>query len=655
MDILTALINLLLAGLIHARGRRVSIRAFALFTFLMSLWHVCHFQVFPDYRDAFWMRVLFTTLTPLPVCGFLFARGYALGKDYFGRAAAALALLGAAFAFTVWTPLFDTRAWRLAFVFFSFPIHFAAVGLFWHGWKNERDGARRNCLLYLASGATIAVLGGFAEFLPHFGLPIPAFPFGSLSITVYTGLVAYAIGRYDLLSVSTLARRLGFFLSMATTVAAFGTGLLEASAQLPGSPRLNALLGLYALVPLLALAWERWGERIKEPFFAEERARDASLEAWLRESGAFFDERDLASRAETMLAETLDAEHCRLLLTPRRRLFSAADQPAPPWPAFFSAHRRGATRRGLALALERKKDPALEAMLRFADEHAAEALVPVFIHDEPAAVLALGPARGRFYDSSAMAWLGRASSLIGQALHNLRTREELLHSDRLAQVGSMAMGIAHEIRNPLGYLKTATSFVQRGDIGEDKRRQMLAKFEHEFDRINDLVEDILRFGKPKPPQKALVDLAELVDSLMDILRPNFSASLRIDWERPAAPIMAWVDPDQFKQVAINLVRNAEHALKDGERESALIKVSVASREGGAALEVSDNGPGIPADQLGKLFQPFSTGSAAGTGLGLAMVERLVRLNGGKIWVQSELGGGTSFTVELAAMDAPPAS
>jgi signal transduction histidine kinase len=227
----------------------------------------------------------------------------------------------------------------------------------------------------------------------------------------------------------------------------------------------------------------------------------------------------------------------------------------------------------------------------------------------------------------------------------LSAQTELVRKARMAATGEIAAVVAHEARNPLGALSNCIGLL-RGNphlTGEDA--ELLAIMEGESKRLNDIVSDFLAFGRPRAPQLAPVDLHELIDATWAFLQRDDRCPRSVEFVRrfdPALPpVMA--DRDQLRQVFWNLLLNAAQAMRGGGR------VTVETRRVPDAVEVSlrDTGPGIPANVLPRLFEPFVTTKAGGTGLGLAIVRRIVEDHGGRITVSAQDGEGTCFVLSLA--------
>lgn len=231
-------------------------------------------------------------------------------------------------------------------------------------------------------------------------------------------------------------------------------------------------------------------------------------------------------------------------------------------------------------------------------------------------------------------------------LTEVRTlRQEIERSRRLASVGRLAAGVAHEIRNPLSSIKGfATYFKQRyREVPEDQQTADIMI--QEVDRLNRVVSQLMEFARPVTVSAKTTSLKSLVaDSLKLVERQAQQKQITIDTRNSEDIDLVKIDPDRINQVLLNLYLNAIEAMDSGGRLR--IAVSGRSENGGLTIQVSDTGNGIAADDLTKIFDPYFTTKSSGTGLGLAIAHNIVEALGGTIEVNSKAGVGTTFTLTL---------
>lgn len=236
--------------------------------------------------------------------------------------------------------------------------------------------------------------------------------------------------------------------------------------------------------------------------------------------------------------------------------------------------------------------------------------------------------------------------LIFRDLTALRRMEERVRrAERLAAVGELAAGIAHEIKNPLASISGGVQMLQAEPEISPQNQRLLAIVSREARRLNGLVEDFLLFARPGSRPRQRLDLAAVATEALDSLRARLAPGVRLE---PHIEAGLWVQaaPEEMRQLMANLLTNALEAMPDG----GTLTVELRPEEEGVRLRVSDTGRGIGAEDLNRIFTPFFTRKERGTGLGLAIVHAIVERHGGRIEVASR-PGQTTFTVWLPTTEA----
>ncbi len=247
-------------------------------------------------------------------------------------------------------------------------------------------------------------------------------------------------------------------------------------------------------------------------------------------------------------------------------------------------------------------------------------------------------------DGARLGLIGACEDL--SAIRQLEAR--MRQADRLATLGRMAANIAHEIRNPLASLTGAIE-VLTGPAAPGEARERLSQIViRESERLNQIIKNFLEYARPAPLMLETVNVVDAVEEVLVLLEHRAGpGSLKI--VRDFVPPVVWrVDPQQFKQVVWNLCLNAVDAMPEGGE----LRVGAAAAPGRLLeLRVSDTGSGVAPGDLANLFEPFFSTKPEGTGLGLALVHRIVQEHGGDVDVRSTPGLGTTFTVTLPSRDA----
>jgi signal transduction histidine kinase len=220
-------------------------------------------------------------------------------------------------------------------------------------------------------------------------------------------------------------------------------------------------------------------------------------------------------------------------------------------------------------------------------------------------------------------------------------------AERLAELGTLTGGLAHEIKNPLSTVQLNLQLLAE-DLTPDNPAyprivNRLKTVQKETSRLRDILDDFLRYAGQLELDRQPTDLNELLEDLVDFFLPQAQQQkAKVRLRRSDAPLIAPVDPRLIKQAVLNLMLNALQAMPEG---GDLI-LSASKEDGVALIDIIDTGKGIPPEAIDKIFQAYYTSKKGGTGLGLAMTQRIIKEHGGHLTVKSEVGKGSDFQLRL---------
>ncbi|HEV7731920.1 MAG TPA: ATP-binding protein [Candidatus Binatia bacterium] len=534
-----------------------------------------------------------------------------------------------------------------------------SVVLMTYGYRHPASARQRVQIKFLCVAGLVQVPFGLTNLLPVYGIEI--YPLGSLGSVIYVSIIAYAIVRHRFMDLDYLVRKVVSFSLAATVVLGPGTVVVT---LLAGRVEANdpLLLGLTAaalaliaavLVPTLQRALET---RIQRAFFPQRFDYRRRLRQFATTLVHELDEGQLLRRLGDTLTEILDLEHSYVFARDEPGGHLALAYPAPASTQWLDDE--------LVDVLEPLRGPLLAGEMEAVSPAAAavlqarrwEVVMPLRVNERLIGLVALGPNKDmRIASAEDLQLLATVAAGASVALENSRLSRELRRSEvvlqrasKLSSLGTLAAGIAHEIRNPLVAVKTFLDLLpSRLDD-----REFVLKFrelsQSELRRVTDLISGLLALGKSSTAERRVVDLEsslEPVLGLMETAARKREVQVIVDLERGLPPI--WADADQVKQIVLNLLLNAIEASPEGRTVHLDGRASVA---GTVVLEIRDEGCGISPENLESIFEPFFTTKESGTGLGLPLVHQMVVEHGGEITVESEIDRGTVFRVALPLAD-----
>lgn len=546
--------------------------------------------------------------------------------------------------------------------------------------ESRIDRAR---LAYLAIGAGLSIVFAGLDFLPRFELPFPTL--GPIIATLYLFFLSQTLLRLRLMDLHELFGKIAAQTVLAVILALVFVVLTAWVGANRGLFVFNTIVAAFVMLILLEPLRAKVDERVVAIFFRERFDFLQSVRALQVRTQNVIDVGQLCALVLDGLNETRRVTHTSIyLLAEDRPGFRLVDSRGPQPALFLDAGTArilvSRTEKAQLLeAVERrvaelKAQPAVEArrsrdeVKRLTDVKAAmhtmksAITVPLVGNDRVIGFLNLWDERvPEAFASDEIALILDLAEQLAGVVENSKLYERMRERDRLAALGEMSAGLAHEIRNPLGAIKGAAQCLDPKRVAGEEA-EFLEVIVEEVNRLNGVVTAFLDYARPMKQSFGPTDLNEVVSRTVKLIQNDVPPNITLQTELVEGLAKVDGDAEQLKQVLINLVQNARQAIGDKPGEIA-IKTVRPERFGEprfsaeqVELHVVDNGPGIPADQQLNIFVPFFTTKQKGTGLGLAICQRIVKNHGGVITVQSRSGDGSTFIVRLPALptEAPAA-
>jgi signal transduction histidine kinase len=699
--IISAVLALAIAVKVVLRSRKQ--RAHWLFIMFATNVAVWYFATFLEHRggDAAIMgRVTALMAVLLPQTGVRFLRAFRPDLQAAPEARTALDRWATYLFFpmlaAVCSPWFEQKlpgaVIRISISAYVVGLLIAAVSALYTGGRAAPSRLEQRRALYLVGVGVLATLVTTADLVPFsvnriFLSNVP--PVGTVLVLVVLYMFSEVVERRRLIDLYELAGRFVVLTALALVLAGIYYRLVdwELLAERHGTEGpyfLNAMVASLVILilfdPLRAKVEEQtgrffFGERYDlERSVADLRNRLAhtleldalgrvlmqGLDATRRVTFAALYLVDADRKGLDLVAHHGAAPEARLDLAPLRALLDAAR--APGAVVREQVERERDDRRELG---ETREADTLEEILRATDALGAAVVLRL---DSDAGdllgVLVVADDRMRdAFSPDEVQILRSLGAQVSIVVENTRLHARIRERDRLAALGEMAAGLAHEIRNPLGAIKAAAQ-VMEGGTEEPSQREFLGIIREEVDRLDRVVGSFLDYARPYRGNPVAFDVGQVIERTMQLAKGDVPSTITL-YVDAAAPLPAVrMDPEHLRQVLLNLVRNAIEAM----RGEGTITVAASARQRGSlvrvdeegvtpdAVEVTvrDTGPGIDPAVQRNLFIPFFTTKAGGTGLGLAISQRLVESAGGRISVRSS-SAGTTFAISVPVMSSTQSS
>ena len=574
----------------------------------------------------------------------------------------------------------------------------AAVSLLYARMRRAASRTERARLFYLWVGAALCVGLSFGELLIRLaGWPPP--PFANVAMTIYLYFLSQTIQRHRLLDLNELLGKIVVLASVGVVLALIYGALVRWTGDSTGLFLFNTMVASFVILILFEPLKAKVEEKVLAIFFAERFQFVQSLGALRQRMAGIIDVRELGQVVLDGLYETRRVTHASIYLLADDGLgYRRLDYRGPaPTPYIDAAtvralvqsaqvgqkaqlvelvERRLVELRQLLPESENETSSALsDERTRLSEIGAAMAAmragvtIPLIASQRVVGFLCLlddrVPEAFASDELAAMLEIGEQAAI---TIENSRLYEKMKERDRLAALGEMAAGLAHEIRNPLGAIKGAAQYLDPAGLqGGDA--EILNIIVEEVNRLDGVVAQFLDYSRPFPAATSAkfqsTDLNDVLWKTMKLIENDLPKNVSVELELTPGMPPIHADAEQLKQVFINLALNAVQAMPDGGRLTVRTRRPHAPVELGLSestprysadqveVRFADTGAGIPEDARDRIFIPFYTTKTKGTGLGLAISQRIVKGHGGSIEVQSRVGEGTEFILRFpsaAALD-----
>ena len=536
------------------------------------------------------------------------------------------------------------------------------------------DGLQRNQLRLVTIGTAIGFLGGSTNFFLWYDIPIP--PVGNGLVTIYVVAVGYAIIRFRLMEVNLLAARLAAYTALIGILSLVTPAIVAAIGRLPLAegysislvPVLIASFFATAAAFILTPALRRRVDAFLERRVLGNRLADRALLRGLASKiSSATDENALMLEVVHSLADALNAAEVAVYTRTEfetdftRRAATGGSLPAD-LPQFQqnSPLVQALQAAGRGLILDEEVHAAADELRNYFSalrrkQHMVVA-VPIIGDTIFYGFLTLGSrADQALYNDVDVSLVETIGLQIGLNLRARQLERRASQTEKLISLGTLAAGLAHELRNPLVSIQTFSALLKERGTELDFQQEFSAVVQRDVSRIASIVENVAAFAESNKVQMTAVNLSEVLRAAAEIVRPELVRT-NVELVLPAAEVArVTANYSQLLQVFLNLMQNSVQAMEG--RPGSRLAVSFELRPGAPqpllCVSLTDNGPGIDPALLPHVFEPFTTTKSTGArlgkhgmGLGLAIVKRIIQNHHGEINVTSTVDQGTTFRVYL---------
>lgn len=696
--LIAAIVNLCFAVYFVYKDRKNRLhRTFSYLSFNIFLWNLGFFLYKLTGSDL-WYRILFLGSLFIPPSALHFTltflsaknpREWKLLRYTYGIS---LGLL-----ITVMTPFFLMREWSIITVCYFFPVLYLCLYLIYKRYSQTESITEKAKLKYMLVGGVIATTAGITDFLPAMGINVPQL--GNLAVMVYMYFISQSIVKYRLLDLHEILGRGVVLVTLASITGGIYGALVLWIGDRPSLAIFNTFIASLLILLLyepIKLKVQDWANRI---FLKESYNLQNILNTLSRRMARVLTVDELLNLVISTIREFPRVTHASIYILDERedvfKLAEAIGNHRERIPKTLetklimqyikekrSALILGEIERELTEDLETQSHEDVETVWevktwesegkgkivgflrpriylsqirKFLRDLEAQICIPLISQHKVLGLCNLkDEGSEEAYSSQEIALLMTIANQAATIIENYKIYETMKKKDRLAALGEMATGLAHEIRNPLGAIKGAAQYLQQ-EPSVEERGEFLNIIIEEVDRLNGVVSQFLDYARPFKKNISLCEINKILEKTLSLIKAKgIPEHIEIDLNFEENLPLIHGDAEQIKQVFLNLILNAIQAMPKTGMSGSKGKLTMSTTVEGypdkvgtyISIKFADTGIGIPADQMDKLFNPFFTTKKEGTGLGLAICHRIVEGHGGTIEVNSQMGKGSQFIVKL---------
>jgi signal transduction histidine kinase len=695
--LLAAIVTLALSVAALLRDNRSRVfTLFSAFSFDLFLYSLASFLVrWPQTQFAatLWQRVAVAAASLVPAAALAFFLEFLGVARRPARRARNAMLLGSLTGLVVAvTPLVQYRIPKLVVIGYVIGGLLIVLSAIWGRMLGAPTRAERARIRYLFIGAVIATALSLLDLVPR----NPAQGLGAIALTAYMFFLSQTLQRHRLLDLHELLGKFVVVTALGLVLVGIYGGLVSWVGDRPELFYFNTVVASFVILSLFDPLRDRVEEQVVATLFRERYELVGRLEELRDRTANIIDPIGMATVVLDGLIETRRVTHCSLwLVADDRPGYRLLDSRGPPPVPFLEP---GTARAILAAApvaqkaillenIERRTaelrrllppgpaqgdgQPATgapaavaEELKRLAEARAAMATMragitmPLMAGDRVVGFLGCWDERvSESFASDEIAALLEVADRCALVIENSKLYQQMKERDRLAALGEMSAGLAHEIRNPLAAIKGAIQYLEPARLPLEDR-EFLEIIIEEVNRLNGVVTQFLDYSRPLKPTMAPGEVNEILEKTFRLLGAQTPAQIEVRLELAPHLPRVQCDAEQLKQVFLNLALNAFQAMPRGGRLTVATRVERDElafwREGkrrrdSVEIRFHDSGAGIPEEARDNIFVPFYTTKEKGTGLGLAICQRIVKAHGGTIAVRSAPGDGAEFVITLPGL------